>query len=325
MAERKWPGAIKKLFKALGDAEQAGELVGLWYDHAVDEPVARYIDPDRLLAQVERALAEPLVESWARDHLEPFLHREHERAKERGDLVGDWLTAEAKMELRSLAARPVEFDKRFLEKLVQQGAVKHMLKSVIEETLNRFVETLRPGGSGGGVGGSVARSAFGFAKRAAGGGVLGAIGEQVQQQASRAARTFIDGSMNMMLERLVVIMSSPETARQLGRTKLQVYEEAMKTPTAKVTKYQTKVPMDDLLEVIPGVISYNLERPEIRDGILAEVRAALEVEGARSLREILGDDDIAALRAEVIELGGPLLADLAGSAPFLDWLHPRVK
>lgn len=197
-----------------------------------------------------------------------------------------------------------------------------MLKSVIEETLSRFIETLRPGGSGGGVGGSVARSAFGFAKRAAGGGVLGAIGEQVQQQTSRAARTFIDGSMNVMLERLVAIMSSPETARQLGRTKLTVYDEAMKTPTAKLTKQHEKLPLDDLLEVIPGIIALNLGRPEVREGILSEIRAALEVDGAETVRSLLGED-AAPLRAEVVAVGGPLLADLAGAEPFLAWLAPR--
>jgi len=130
--------------------------------------------------------------------------------------------------------------------------------------------------------------------------------------------------MNVMLERLVAILSSQETARQLGRTKLQIYDEAMKTPTAKVTKAQLKLSIDDLVEVLPGLLAHNLERPEIRDGILAEVRAALEVEGARTVRELLGSD-AAPLRAEVVEVGGPLIADLASAEPFLDWLLPRVK
>ena len=324
MSERKWPRAIQKLLSALADEDQASELVGVWFDHAIDQPVSRYVDAERLLAQIERALAEPRIERWARLHLKPSLERGHERAKASGDTVGDWLTAEAQAELRAIAAQPVELDRVFLERLVRQGSVKHMLKSVVEETLNRFIETLRPGGSGGGVGGRVARSAFGFAKQVAGGGILGAIGGQVEQQISRAARVFIDGSMTVMLERLVAILSSPETAHQLGRSKLSAYEELVKTPIAKLTKRALKLDVDDLLEVLPDLVAHNLARPEVREGFLAEVAAALEVEGARTVREILGDD-LAAVRDELVTLGAPLLAELAGAEALLDWLEPRVR
>ncbi len=316
---RKWTKAIEKLLGALRDEASAADLVGRMYDHAVAQPVSTYVDGERLLGQLDRLLAEANVERWVREHLGPYLQRDHARAKARGDLVGDWLTAEAQAELRSLAARPVELDRRFLEKLVQQGAVKHMLKSVVEETIGNFIETLRPGGSGAGEGGRVARSAFGFAKQVAGGGILGAIGGQVEQQISRAARTFIDGSMTVMLERLVAILASPETARQLGRSKLSAYDEAMKTPTAKLTKHTTTVALDDLAEVLPGVVAHNLARPEIRAGILEEVEAALAVEGDKTVAELLGDDG-AALRAEVVEIAAPLLASFAEGETFLEWL-----
>ncbi len=82
--------------------------------------------------------------------------------------------------------------------------------------------------------------------------------------------------------------------------------------------------MDDLLEVLPDLVAHNLARPEVREGFLAEVAAALEVEGARTVREILGDD-LGAVRDELVKLGAPLLVELAGAEALLDWLEPRVR
>lgn len=310
MAEQKWPRAIQKLLKGLGDAEAAGALVGAGFDFALAQPVRTYVDPERLLGHLDRALDERVVEAYLRDHVRPFFDREAERAVARDDRVGDWLTAEAQAELRALAAKPVEFDRRFLEGLVKQDSVRHMLRSVIEETLDRFVQSFKQTMS------SLSGGRLGMGK-----GLLGGITGQIEQQLQRAVGSFVGGSMNLMLERLVAILSSPETARQLGRSKLQAYDAAVKTPTRKVAKSALKAPLDDLLETVPGLIAHNLARPEVRVGIVAEVEAFLAIEGERPVGDLLADEDaVAALRGEVVEVAGPLLSAFAEDPGFLAWL-----
>jgi hypothetical protein len=314
MAEQKWPRAIQKLLKGLGDAEAAGALVGAGFDFALAQPVRTYVDPERLLGHLDRALDERVVEAYLRDHVRPFFDREAERAVARDDRVGDWLTAEAQAELRALAAKPVEFDRRFLEGLVKQDSVRHMLRSVIEETLDRFVQSVKQGLS------TVSGGRLGGGKGLLG-GITGGITGQFEQLLQRAVGSFVGGSMNLMLERLVAILSSPETARQLGRSKLQAYDAAVKTPTRKVAKSALKAPLDDLLETVPGLIAHNLARPEVRVGIVAEVEAFLAIEGERPVGDLLADEDaVAALRGEVVEVAGPLLSAFAEDPGFLAWL-----
>jgi hypothetical protein len=319
MTDHKWPRAIQKLRKGLEDPAGAGDLVGRAYDFVLQQPVNRFVEGDRLLASLERVLDERLVEPYVQTHVRAFLQREWERSKERADVVGDWLTAEAKAELRSLAARPVDFDKRFLDRLVQDDSTRHMLRSIVQETLDRFVSGFKStlssvGELGGGRLG-------GFAGRASK-GLLGTVLGQVEANLQRAVTAFVNGSMNVMLERLVAILSSPDTGRQLARTKLAVFDQLMKLPTAKVNAGLHKgSTLDDVLEAVPGVISHNLERETVRAGVLEELEAWLSTEGEKTVGELLdGDEHAAAVRQDVVELGGPLLADFAKSDLYLEWL-----
>lgn len=317
MTKRKWPQAIQKLQQGLADPDAAGALAGVLFDYLLDQPVATFVAPDRLLGHLDRILDEALTEPWVEAHLKPGLARERERSKTRGDVVGDWLTAEAKAELRSLAAKPVRLNRRFLEGLVKQDAVHHMLRSIIQETLDRFVTTVKPGGDGGGIAGSVGRGVLGAAKRAG----LGGIGAQVEAQMTRAVYAFVQGSMNLMLERLVVILSSPETATQFARTNLGLYDKLMATPTGDLLNWGDPRIGDDIAEALPGVLAHNLAREEVRAGIREEVAAWLAIEGEKPLSGLFASEAaIAALRAEVVEIGGPLVSGFGADARYLDWL-----
>lgn len=316
MSERKWPVAIRKLLKAWDDEAAMVALGGLIFDHAMAQPVSRFVTADAVLGHIDRALDERITEAWVRDHIRPFFDRELARAKARGDRVGDWISAEAQAELRSLAARPFNIDRRFMEGAVKQPAVQHMLQQVIEATLDRFISTFKPGGSGGGLAGKAARRGFGLAGRA-----LGGIGAQIENQLRGATSGFIQGSMTFMLDRLVTIVSSPETARQMGRMNLAGYDEGIKLPTAKLSALILGLPLDDLLEVAPGLLLHNLRRPEVRDGIKAEVEAMLAVEGDKPLKALIADDAAyAALRAEVVGVCAPILSEFLATEPYLEWL-----
>ncbi len=101
------------------------------------------------------------------------------------------------------------------------------MRSVIEDTLDRFVKTLKSSGeSGGGVAGAVGRGAFGFAKGVRK-SVLGGIGQQIEAQLQRAIGGFLDGSMSFVLERLAARLASEETARRVSRVKLKAFDNGV--------------------------------------------------------------------------------------------------
>jgi hypothetical protein len=314
---------MKKLLAALADDTKTESLVGLAFDFTLEQPVQTFIEPELLLAHVDRALTEALTEAAIARHVRPFLEREQARAEARGDRVGDWLPAQAKETLRGLAGRPVRLERAFLEGLVEQEAVKHLVRSVVEETLDRFLQTLKPGGSGGGVLGAMGRGAVGFAS-GLGKGLLGGLGAQMEQQLKAAASAFIAGSMNVVMERVVTLLASPDTGVKLGRMNQTGFDEALKQKTGRVWAQAMKLPVDALLGVVPSIITHNLSRPEIRAGILDEVRAFIEVEGARTLREILAEAGaVDAWREETIAKAAPLLRTFAASEPFRAWVAAR--
>jgi hypothetical protein len=194
------------LAKRLKESDDAAQLVHLMFDHVMAQPVEALVDANMVLAHLDRAMDERITERWIREHLSTFLTRESARAEARQDTVGDWIAVELQAELRALSMRPVQFNRRFLREVVQQDSVKHMVKRIVEETLNRFVTTLKPGGSGGGLVGSVGRGALGFASRASK-GILGQIGSQLESQLQSAATSFVQNSTALMLDRIIVILS----------------------------------------------------------------------------------------------------------------------
>jgi hypothetical protein len=319
------PRAISHLLHGFGDPASAGALAGLAFDFAIDQPISRYVTPEHVLEHIDAALRPAPLERWAKQHLRPSLDRERARARARGDRVGDWLTAEAAAELRSLAARPVHLKKAFLEGLMKQDAVRHMLRGIVQETLDRFVTMLKPGGSGGGLVGAVGRGAFGLAG-SVGKGILGGIGGQIEGQLGKAVTAFLDTSMNFLLDRVVALASSNETAALIGRMNVQGFDEAMKVRTGKLWDGLDQVPVDDLVALIPDLIAHNLSRPEIREGILDEARQALAVEGERTVRALLEDSgSVQMWRGRVVEVGGPLLAEWSATPHFRDWIDAHSK
>jgi hypothetical protein len=304
---------LDRLLVRLGEPEGAVDFAETVFEFALDLPASRFVDRERLLAHVDAALNEQASERVIREHVLRFLDREEARARERGDLLGHWLTAEAKAEIRSLAARPVRIDKRFAEGIVRQEAVQHLLRSMVEETLDRFVAAVRRGADSGGVIGSVGRGALGIASRA-GRKLVGDMGAQIEQHLSRAVKGFVESSLDALLVRLIHLITSEDMAVRMGRMSLVAVDEALKTPLADVLARRNRIDLDTLAEILPGVLRHNLERAEVRAGILEEVDAAMEVEGARTLRELLEEAGTLELwRADIQRLAPDLVAGFLAS------------
>lgn len=300
-------------------ADDAAGLCALAVDYLLDRPVATFAEPERLDFWLDHAFDEGAIAEAVEAHARGLVERERARAHTRGDRVRDWLSVEAQAELRALAARPVVFERATLERWVDQDGVRSILQAVVRETLDRFVETVKPGGSGGGVFGAVGRGAIGFASRA-GKGLLGGIGGQVEELLRGAVSGFVGSSMGLMVERFVGILMQPETQRQLGRMRLTAFERAMKTETAAILDRVAAEPgLDDLWEALPGLLAHNLDRPEVRQILRDELARWIEAEGQRPIRSFLPAARVEALRDAVAALAEPLVRGFVASPGFAAW------
>jgi hypothetical protein len=309
------------LLARLADPADAGDLVDVIVDFVIDRPVSAYVDADRVLAAIDRALDARLTAKAIAEHVEPMIAREQARLMARPDeKVADWLTPEAKAELARLAALPVRVDEQVVRNFAEQPQVRDMLRSFVEDTLSRFISAFKPGGAGGGVAGAVGRSAFGFASKVSG-GLMGGLGEQVEAQLKKAATGFVQTSMPAMVERMISQITAPETAKRMAQTQSMAFEGALKLPVSRIARIWAKVDTHDLMLTLPGLIAHNLARPEIRAGIRAEVAAMLAVVGAEPVRALLADEaQVAAIKADARAIGLPLLAEGTLHGPILAWL-----
>ncbi len=288
----------------LNDVEDAAALVVLGFDFFMAQPLHRFVTPDQILAHFDEALRPAHVERVVTAHVSAALGRDQDRAQSRKDRLEHYFTPEALELAQRLAAAPVKLDPEFLEGLVKQDAVRHLVGVMVEETLGRFIQMLKPSATNG----------------ALGKGLFARIGAQMETQASKAAAGFVSTSLDFILGRLAHVLATPETERQLGRLRAEGFKVAMKLSTGDLWKLAEGVDLDQVLSVVPGLVTHNLNRPEIRELILAEATAALALEGDRTLAEILAPEAVEAWRQRCVERVTPLLGELAHSAPFQLWL-----
>ena len=323
-----YPRAMKKLTAAMADPDQAAALAGVVFDFAVTQPVERFIDSARVLAHLDAALAPAHVQRWLEEHARPAFERESARARARGDSIGDWLPPRAVEALRQVAATPLAPNRAWLEGFVRQDAVQHLLRSIVQETLERFLAALKGGGGVGdappssvsGLVGAMGRSAFGVANSLSK-GILGGLGAQVEQQLKQSASAFINGSMSVMLDRVVAIMLAPEAQQRGARLAAATLEQVLGAKTAALYEHAARLPQDALWRAAADVLAHNLARPEVRAAVLEEVEAALRAEGTRPVAALLADAGaLDAAREDFVRVATPLIGDLARHPAFGAWL-----
>ena len=312
---------MSTLSERLQDSTQAEALTRLGVDYLFQQPLSALINIDHAMDGLNQAMDETWTETWLTTHIRSLIQREVDAAERREDTIGDWLSAELQAELRAMAIKPVKLDRGFLERAAEQDAMRHMLQRIIEETLDRFVSTVKPGGRGGGLIGSVGRGAFGFASRA-GRGILGQIGEQLEQQLRNAASLFVQSSTSVMIQRVVELMTHPETQRHLATSRLAAYEGLLKWPTREIWRYLDEHPStDEIMSALPAQIAYVLGKVETRARVREEMSAYLAVEGRRALNDILsGPEYVEQLKANLTTQLSPLLTQFAASDGFKAWL-----
>jgi hypothetical protein len=142
----------------------------------------------------------------------------------------------------------------------------------------------------------------------------------MESQFGKAASSFVATSLDFLLGRLAQVLAMPETERLLGRLRAEGAAAGLRLRTADLWLLLDGVDVDEVLAVIPGLVAHNLARPEIREILLAEARAALDVEGERTLAEVLEPAAVAVWRDRCVEVAGPLLAELARTEAFARWV-----
>ncbi|RKH88095.1 hypothetical protein D7Y21_16210 [Corallococcus sp. AB045] len=296
------------------------ELLDLTFDALCASRVSDWVDPDRVLAAVDLALTPARVMDWHARLVVPMRTRLLARAAKSRTRLGAWLPAEATASLKALLGQPVHLPRKAIDEMVASEQVRETVRTTLQETLSSLVSKVIAGAPGAGSGGL--RDALSWGARAAasaGKGILGGLGGSLQDR----VREVIDGSMALVQRRIAERLASEETARSLGAQRQKVFLSTLEKTEADAAQALNRVPHEQLDSLTPHVIAHNLARPEVREGLKAELHAVLEDLSRHTVGELLDQAGLRdATRQWLHAHGLPFARSLARSAPFSAWARP---
>ncbi|RKG67791.1 hypothetical protein D7V80_14925 [Corallococcus sp. CA054B] len=293
------------------------ELLDLTFDALCASRVSDWVDPDRVLAAVDLALTPARVMDWHARLVVPMRTRLLARAAKSRTRLGAWLPAEATASLTALLGQPVHLPRKAIDEMVASEQVRETVRTTLQETLSSLVSKVIAGAPG--VGGGGLRDALSWGARAAASaskGILGGLGGSLQDR----VREVIDGSMALVQRRIAERLASEETARSLGAQRKKVFLSTLEKTEADAAEALNRVPHEQLDSMAPQVIAHNLARPEVREGVKAELHAVLEDLSRHTVGELLDQAGLRdATRQWLHAHGLPFARRLAHSAPVTAW------
>ena len=167
------------LIHALNQEQSTRALIKIGFNYVIDQPLKTWVHPEDVLNRITRYFDLEQTGQLLERHLPEVIQQVQVTLRERQESVHDWLTSEVDAELRSWAMQAVYLNPQNLKKWIHHDVVEDVMKALIQDILERFIQVAKPGGQGGGLFGMASRGALSFANRASK-GILGGISEQME-------------------------------------------------------------------------------------------------------------------------------------------------
>ncbi len=301
--------AARRLVAALGasDGAMRDRAAALIVDTLLDSRVDAWIDADELVDVLAEAVTAENVARVVERHAAPSRDRLVAHWEASGERPRDFLTPELRRRVEAIAEKAPPPRAAWAKDAVDPALVRQLIAPVLQETLLSFARRLPlPGvgespGSGGARGGGgsmlggiagrlkaeVSRHAETVAER--GKALLGGLGAQLEAQLQSAARDFSQTASNEMRAALEARLRSPEGRDLARRIRMQALGALLDAPLRELWRDAESMPLDEIDALTGPIAEHNRLRTEVRGFVRDEVKATLEVEGARSIREVLDE------------------------------------
>lgn len=312
------------------------EGVTLAIDHLLGSKLADVVDLSEVAGIVVAGLGHENVEQVVNRHLKPGWERYGRLATATNARVETLIPHEEREKIRKIATTSRLPRGKWAENMVDPALLRRLLAPVWVNLLVNFGKKVLGGGSGEGGGASatsrVASSIAGRLSKSvqeraeklvdAGRTVMGGLGAEVERRVQSAAREFADGAATLFREALRDRLQSEEGRELLARIASGVVDHVMATPLSALQADAAALPIAEVLDVVPGIVSQASGGEFVRSVVDAEVAAFVALEGGRTLAELLAEANLLEpVRALMIQRGSSIVRGLVAEDAFGDWLE----
>ncbi len=315
------PGA-RALTRLRQEPALAQALAGVLAEDFLTRPAARYLNPEQLAEDVTRGLqtlAEPAraeaLERWVARWLKEQRERAHSvRSRPLAELLPETLPAT----LKRAARRPFTPSAELVRALVDHGATRELMRSILHESLLDFGRKLWsavPDTSR--IPGARLRSKlFSVAK-----GVASTVGGELEHQLEDRVRRFVDSTLDRAINSIVERASDPRHERAMAAQRADMIGAVMTLETTLLLGELDKLKPED----VAADLRAGLESFAAWDELGSTLRGALHDErehlGDTTIRELLAGSGLEETWRPPIEaeLARHLQRVFAGPG-FADWL-----
>ncbi|RLB49784.1 MAG: hypothetical protein DRJ42_20275 [Deltaproteobacteria bacterium] len=342
----------ERIIEALSAEESALRDAGVEMiaDFLLDRRVAELVDVESVVALTLSSLTTDNVTRVVEEHLSPAWDRHLLRVTESGETVGDALPPEVKRKLEEIALIQGAPPAAWAKGAVDPKLVRELLAPVLQDTLLSFAKKLSaaaasgrggiddgpdspegeaPDASGrrGGIAGRLRKSAKARAEKLASVGktvgktVAGKVGAELDKRMASTAKEFSQGALRGLRETFRERIRSDEGRELVGQIQKQIIHRVFETDVAVLMHEIEGLPREELEALVGPTFQHNAARAIGRRVVAEEVRAFLDCEGDKTLRELAESSGVLdETRQAVAGTMDGLARELFRSPAFGTWL-----
>ena len=242
------------------------ELARMVVDDATATPVRELAAPRWIASQILTGLEAATRGEHLREWVEERVKEGRERWKDEERPLRTWFPPEAEEPLRKLLARPWSPDEELTLQLIDQPAVRGLVREVLETSLTRFGHRVRRldqsvlGGAAGKTARRAVRGGRGFLGNLASGlgaateGIVGAVAEEVEAQVERRVKEHVATATSEALRQIAEHLCDPAHAEAYSGLRLSVLDFSLDMPISELFAEVDKLQPEEVIEVISGAI-----------------------------------------------------------------------
>lgn len=256
-------------------------------------PINSLVQAGEVQEIVAHAIHESSVRLAVETHVTPAWHRQQERARAERDTVGDALPPDAVRAIEVILERGEGPRFAWLQGAVEPKLIAQLIAPIVQQVLLGFVGKLSGGLSGGTTSSSlIGMLGRGVQQRASaladvGKAVMGGIGVDVEKKLQSAAKDFSQSASTTIRDAVQARLRSDEGQTLVREISTQVFARVRATPVHVIQDDIDRIPIDDVIALVPGIVDHNRKRALIAKVIEAEVAAALAGVGTQSIGDLL--------------------------------------